>query len=77
MSSASYANWAHAYPYFPLAEHALGLAHCALADTAEAATWLRRAAELAPLRDEIREDLARCERDRGHNQAEGAGQRGS
>jgi len=57
MTSTNYENLARALPYFPLPEHALGLAYLQSGQYEAAVDHLERATVLAPLRQSIKNDL--------------------
>jgi len=62
MTSTNYENLARALPYFPIPEHALGLACLQRGQYKEALDYLEQATVLAPLRQSIKDDLEKARR---------------
>ncbi len=60
MTSTNYENLARTHPYFPLPEHTLGLGYLQRGQAKEAMEYLERAKALAPLRQDIKDDLAKA-----------------
>ncbi len=57
MTATNYENLARAFPYFPLPEHALGMAYLQSGQYKAAVDYLEQASALAPLRQGIKDDL--------------------
>jgi serine/threonine protein kinase/tetratricopeptide (TPR) repeat protein len=60
MTSTNYENLARTHPYFPLPEHALGSAYLQRGQFKAAMDYLEQATALAPLRQNIKNDLEKA-----------------